>query len=162
MKALWLPVSGWDYYEVSSLGQVRSTDRVVPAKNGSTAVRRGKVLSPATHRGYLAVRLRNASRDRTVKVHTLVLEAFVGPKPDGLEARHLNGNSTDNRADNLVWGTRSENNLDRVAHGTHQHAIKQTCPKGHEYDYIDPKGGRRCKTCRAEQLQAFYARRRTS
>lgn len=50
-------------------------------------------------------------------VHRLVLEAFVGPAPEGAVARHLNGDPTDNHLENLAWGTQAENCLDTVAHG---------------------------------------------
>lgn len=51
-------------------------------------------------------------------VHRLVLEAFVGPCPEGMECRHLDGNPANNRLDNLCWGTRRENCEDAVRHGT--------------------------------------------
>jgi hypothetical protein len=47
-----------------------------------------------------------------------ILEAFIGPAPDGLEACHENGNCTDDSAGNLRWDTHSANLLDRRAHGT--------------------------------------------
>lgn len=50
-------------------------------------------------------------------VHHLVLEAFVGARPDGHEACHRNGVPTDNRVENLYWGTRVENDADRRTHG---------------------------------------------
>lgn len=53
-----------------------------------------------------------------VHVHRLVLEAFVGPRPPGQVARHLNGRSRDNRLSNLCWGTQAENAADSVDHGT--------------------------------------------
>lgn len=52
------------------------------------------------------------------KVHVLVCEAFHGPRPAGLVVRHLNGNSKDNRATNLQWGTRKQNEADKIRHGT--------------------------------------------
>lgn len=51
-------------------------------------------------------------------VHRLVLEGFVGPCPEGCEARHLNGDGADNRLDNLQWGTPAENAADQAQHGT--------------------------------------------
>ena len=83
-------------------------------------------------------------------VHRLVLEAFVGPRPEGMVARHLNGDPGDNRLENLAWGTQSENNYDKVRHGTHHNANKTHCPSGHEYrgDNIKwYKGFRFCRAC---------------
>lgn len=51
-------------------------------------------------------------------VHQLVLETFVGLCPDGMEARHLDGNPQNNRLNNLRWGTHKQNMLDAVKHGT--------------------------------------------
>jgi hypothetical protein len=51
-------------------------------------------------------------------VHRLVLEAFVGPCPEGLETRHLDGNPSNNRLENLVWDTHANNMADGIRHGT--------------------------------------------
>jgi hypothetical protein len=51
-------------------------------------------------------------------VHELMLITFVGPRPAGMECRHLDGNPANNALSNLAWGTRSENSFDRFAHGT--------------------------------------------
>lgn len=51
-------------------------------------------------------------------VHRLVLEAFRGPCPEGEECLHADGDPTNNRLDNLKWGTRKENGEDMVRHGT--------------------------------------------
>ena len=83
-------------------------------------VARGAILLKQTpdRDGYLLVNLRKPGKRRMAKVHQLVLEAFVGPKPKGLETRHLNGKRTDNRLENLAWGTHRQNVADCVAHGT--------------------------------------------
>lgn len=51
-------------------------------------------------------------------VHQLVLLTFVGPCPDGYETRHKNGKPSDNRLENLQYGTPKQNDDDRTAHGT--------------------------------------------
>lgn len=56
---------------------------------------------------------------RTFRVHRLVLTAFVGPCPEGMECRHLNGVRSDCRLSNLAWGTREENVEDRRIHANH-------------------------------------------
>lgn len=72
-------------------------------------------LKPAPARGgYVRVKIRGRKRP----VHQLVLETFVGKCPDGMQARHLNGMRTDNRRSNLAWGTKKENENDKISHGT--------------------------------------------
>src|SRR5215471_1608313 len=66
-------------------------------------------LRQSTSKGYRHVVLNNCHPRRCVFVHRLILEAFVGPCPKGMEARHLNGDRQDNRLVNLAWGTRLEN-----------------------------------------------------
>jgi hypothetical protein len=74
-------------------------------------------LFPKRH-GYLFVTLYDRGCWSHLAVHTAVCTAFHGPRPEGMEVRHLNGVNTDNRAENLAWGTGVENQADRVLHGT--------------------------------------------
>lgn len=53
---------------------------------------------------------------RMMYVHHAVLLAFVGPRPEGLLTRHLDGNCLNNRLDNLRYGTKSENSADFYRH----------------------------------------------
>lgn len=111
----WRPVAGFDGYEVSSLGGVRSW------RGRSGPLSSPRVLRPwRCNTGYMMVDLseRPGVMARKLAVHRLVLDGFVGACPDGMECRHLNGDRADNRAENLLWGTRKENGEDRVTHGT--------------------------------------------
>lgn len=74
--------------------------------------------SLACRTGYLRIRATVDGKQIKRLAHRVVLEAFVGPCPDGMEARHLNGIRTDNRVENLCWGTRKQNMRDRDRHGT--------------------------------------------
>jgi hypothetical protein len=107
MIEIWKDIPGYEgQYQVSTLGNVRSFRRSVAPK----------LLKPGRMSGgHLSVAL---GRGNSRCVHELVLLAFVGPAPIKHECRHLNGNPADNRLENLKWGTRSENILDAVAHGT--------------------------------------------
>lgn len=67
---------------------------------------------------------------RRVAVHRMVLSAFVGPPPTpGHCCRHLNGVPSDNRVENLAWGTHAENAADKIAHGTVPRGERHPCAK---------------------------------
>lgn len=122
---IWLAVPGYEnMYEVSDLGRVRSVDRECPhplSKN-KTRRRKGKIISPrpSSRCGHLKLNLCKNGIQKGRYVHQLVLAAFVGPYPEGMEIRHLNGIADDNRLVNLAYGTRKENTEDSRRHGTMQ------------------------------------------
>jgi len=68
--------------------------------------------------GYWCVSLSKGKKEHKKYVHRLVLETFRGKAPKGYQCRHLDGVRTNNNINNLKWGTRSENQMDRVAHGS--------------------------------------------
>lgn len=79
-------------------------------------------LRPGTHQhGYLQVNLTVGKTTRHRTVHSLVLIAFVGPRPDGAVACHNNGDRADNRPENLRWDTQKNNLDDTEKHGTRCH-----------------------------------------
>lgn len=91
-------------------------------------------LSPGTG-GYLRVSYRHDDgRKTTATVHVLVCEAFHGPRPNGMVARHRNGNKLDNRPANVCWGTPRENYDDRDAHGGTARGERQGLSKLTEAD----------------------------
>lgn len=63
-------------------------------------------------------------KNRTIRMHRSVAETHVGPCPPGMECRHINGDSLDNRSENLKWGTHSENMRDCIRHGTLRGAFR--------------------------------------
>lgn len=108
----WREIPGFPNYEASSAGEIRSKERVVQYSDGRKRLYKPTVLSPTMSSGYKSVNLRNETGLYSKKVHFLVASAFLGQRPVGLDVRHKNGDRLDNRADNLEYGTRSENNLD--------------------------------------------------
>lgn len=106
----WRPVKDFEgFYEVSDLGRVR---RVVPNKPP-------RILKQHVgERGRRSVCLSKGAVVVRRKVHTMVLEAFVGPRPDGCEGCHFNGNAAENNVANLRWDTRVGNMADAKRHGT--------------------------------------------
>lgn len=132
----WLPVPGFNGYEVSDHGRVRS---FLQRHN------QGRVLKPGqNNKGYLQVGLQSNSGMRSRRIHTLVLEAFVGPCPPGMIALHNDDDKTNNRLENLRWGTHSENYRDSIKNGTRL----DTCKQGHELA-TRSNGLRYCPQCNA-------------
>lgn len=160
MTERWLPISGYEgVYEVSDLGRINSLPR-----RGRPA----RVLKPfANASGHLLVDLCVDGKRWTRQVHLLVLEMFVGPTPEGMECRHLNGNPADNRLVNLKYGTRSENLHDSVLHGTHNSSRATHCPQDHPYaednTYVNPRlpGSRTCRECMRLANKAYRDRKKT-
>lgn len=141
---VWAPIAGYEEtYRVSSLGRVLSLPR--PTTPG------GLLAWSPDQRGYPRVTLVQGGRQWKVRVHLLVARTFLSDAPDGMEVRHLNGDSSDPRLSNLAYGTHSENLLDRVRHGTCHNTKKTACPRGHAYDAVNTyvnKGRRFCRACR--------------
>ncbi len=124
LPVVWLPVVGYEkQYEVSNHGQVRSTSRA-------------HILKPDVHPrdGYLRVGLYKGGKARKFLVHRLVLEAFVGPCPSGLECAHEDGDPANNRLGNFRWDTRVNNFADRDRHGTTARGERQGSSKLTESD----------------------------
>jgi hypothetical protein len=94
----WRPVADYEgLYDVSNLGRVRRHYATKP-----TRVLDGFV-DPF---GYRYVGLSNTVRNRKTRVAALVAAAFIGPRPWGYHVCHLDGSKDNDRASNLVWGTR--------------------------------------------------------
>lgn len=117
----WLPIAEYPGYEVSSHGRVRSLE----FRNGKTRMRRRIPLVmrhtfSGSDRSRPAVSLCRDGIVRTRQIARLVLEAFIGPCPKGMECSHLNGNPVDNRVENLAWMTHRDNIGMKELHGTSQ------------------------------------------
>ncbi len=117
----WKPVVGYEgLYEISDQGRVSSCEK----SDSRGHKRKRKILRPHWVYGqssrYLRIGLnRPGERQRKHLVHRLVLEAFVGPCPDGFESRHYPDHDTANNAlANLSWTTRSQNARDQIERGT--------------------------------------------
>ena len=110
----WKQIPGYDGYMVSNTGEVLSTVKQVYSKKEKHVVPfyRRKLLAQHKNKGgYMCVGIGGKYQGgrKTVKVHRLVASAFV-KNPDNLpEVNHIDGDKTNNSADNLEWTTHSEN-----------------------------------------------------
>lgn len=125
---IWKAIPNFPDFEVSDHGRVRrATDHArLSTLRAGTEVPRWIIKhdfmrrdGSATPQRYYCVTIRAQNRSYNKRVHRLVAEAFLPPgRPDQKHVAHNNGNSLDNRADNLRWATPSENQSDRLRHGT--------------------------------------------
>lgn len=115
----WRPIPGFEGYEVSNQGRVRSW-RVWGHVNSAPPTE-PRMLKPQVDKdGYAEVSLWGTGKStRPRGVHQLVYLAFHGAISDGLLVRHLDGNPVNNTPDNLALGTTRDNKRDSIEHGTH-------------------------------------------
>lgn len=120
----WRPVAGYEgFYEVSNQGRVRSVERLVPNGKGGHKRMKARYMTPngRNSQRYLFITLCRDAKPKHCTVHRLVLEAFVGPCPSGMEALHGDGGPYDSKLSNLRWGTRIENSQDKWEQGSMPH-----------------------------------------
>ena len=123
---VWKDVPGHGgHYEASSFGRIRVKQRVVfkghrTGRNISQTYKpRLLSLKGRDKYGHISVHIGVGGVKYSVFVHRLVLLAFVGPQPEGMECCHNNGIAFDNRPENLRWDTHFNNNGDRKKHGNY-------------------------------------------
>lgn len=163
MCETWLPAPGYEDYEVSDQGQVRSLERFVRSRWGTPKPQKGRVLRQSPQGRYRVVTLYRDQKPKMFLVHRLVLLTFAGPCPDGQEGLHFDDDPTNNRLTNLRWGTPGENSHDCIRNGKHPKVNITHCPQGHEYNaentHIDPRTGYRfCRACFKERGAAKKTR----
>lgn len=108
---IWKPIPGYEgLYEASTHGRIKR------------CCKKPHILKQSVYclRNYtrLKVRLCKNARQKSFTVHTLILLTFVGPKPDGMECCHNDGDPANNRLENLRWDTAAANQADKIRHGT--------------------------------------------
>lgn len=137
----YLPIQGFPGYEVGEDGSVWSCWTKKGRGFGRGKVRLGdlwKKLKPTPLKsGHLTVSLCKGGVRCTKSVHRLVLEAFVGPCPKGMECCHNDGNPANNHIENLRWDTHRNNHSDKIKHGTHLIGAKHGMAKLIENDVIN-------------------------
>lgn len=116
MTEQWRPVVGFEgHYEVSDLGRVRSFAQC----NNLGRIMKQQIAKPYP---YSRVHLWKNGVGSIKSVHILVAEAFIGPRPPGMQVRHgpnrLPDGSLDNSVSNLSYGTAAENQADTERDGT--------------------------------------------
>jgi len=141
-QEVWRPVVGYDgRYEVSDQGRVRSLINTYGNERETPFV----VKARPQKTGYRKVTLHRDGIRKTCLVHRLVMASFKGDCPIDQECRHLDGDPSNNRLDNLSWGTRAQNVSDRETHGTTARGERHGMSKLNDSHVIairnDPRSG---------------------
>ena len=125
------PCSSYPGYSATDGGEIithRKRFGLGKGKGGGVRVDLGysKTLNQFIgHGGYVYVSVHTPRGQRSTPIHVLLADAFIGPRPEGMEVRHLDGNPTNNDLKNLDYGTRQQNANDRVLHGTQPRGSRQ-------------------------------------
>ena len=110
------PIPDYPHYFIIKDGQIWSKQKHYG---------KGGWLKPFNKDGYCRICLYKEGKHCQRPIHSLVLETYIGPCPEGMECRHLNGRRDDNRLENLKWGTKSENSRDAISQGTHVSQVRE-------------------------------------
>lgn len=127
----WKEIPEFPGYEASDHGKIRSywkqSGKIGGGGKWFLSDNPQRILKPgkARRNPYPIVILQKNHKRICMKVHRLILLAFIGPCPEGMEGCHKDGNRQNPRLDNLRWDTRAGNNIDRYRHGHYE-----TQPKG--------------------------------
>lgn len=157
MTEQWRPVPGLPGYEASPAGEVRSVRRREPRILVATVGPCGfRTVNPTVDR-----------RRTCRRVGTLVARAWLGPMPSGAsEVRRLNAHTTDDRLENLVYGTTEDVHADHAARARREEAAGAPthCPCGCRYadSWLGAWGDRLCPSCLRSALANNRAGPRTS
>lgn len=132
----WKKIDGFgEKYEVSNCGIVRSM--LIINRNVRRLRDTPKTLKPSLYRRYLRVSLCKDGAQKLYSIHRLVLSAFDRKSHVGEYACHRNGISTDNRIENLYWGSPEDNMADCLKHGTRARGVTHGSSKLSDADVLE-------------------------
>lgn len=119
MNEVWKDIPNYEgYYQVSSLGRVKSVERLVKYKDGRKRIYPSVLIKDRDKDVFSRlVTLKKNNKGKTFTVHGLVARAFLGNTPEGYEICHIDGNYKNNSIDNLRYDIRSENRIDNYRYG---------------------------------------------
>ena len=137
MKEVWKDISGYNKYQASTLGRIRSIDRVVYKRSIKNKLK-GKILSPGDSGHYHFVYLYKKSKSKRFYVHRLVMATFF--KKSKMQINHINGKGYDNRFKNLEYVTPKENMSHAINTGLRKRKLTKLDVETIRFFYCKPMG----------------------
>ena len=111
MKEEWKDIKGFEsYYQISSLGSVRSKERRVQYKNGKFATHKYRKRKPSLSE-YRMIALSKENKIRLLKISRLVAKHFIPNPFNKPVVNHIDGDKYNDIVSNLEWSTYSENSI---------------------------------------------------
>jgi NUMOD4 motif/HNH endonuclease len=156
---VWKPVKDFPHYEVSNKGRIKSLARI----DARGWRRKERIINGSN----AEISLVNEEGKQWFAIASIVLSAFVGPKPKHCRlSRHLDDNRDNNRVENLAWGTDADNIDDAIKNGanfaSYGHLGKQHSQKTREFLSKSKKGiptGRKRSVAHAKAMLAGYRKK---
>lgn len=145
----WRVIKDYPDYEVSSDGRVRRF-RGSAGRYANEPLPR-ELMGFPTKTGRHQVTLKANGAQAAKLVHRLVLEAFVGPCPEGCETAHYDGNHRNNRLENLRWATHQENEADRIRHRIESRGTRGAKVKLTEKDVLEIRASKETQAVLAQR-----------
>lgn len=110
MNEIWKSIDGYENYDVSNFGRIRSKQQIFNHYCGCKRIMPSKIMKPhICERGYYRIGLTNNGKQRLVFVHRLVAAAFISNPENKPYINHKDCNRLNNNVNNLEWCTQSEN-----------------------------------------------------
>lgn len=164
---IWKSIPGYEgYYEVSSVGRVRSVDKYINARTGKDGQKgkyllKGKIMKPKLDRyGYCNIALKIGGKYKYPTIHRLVAITFIEAIEDKNQVNHINGIKTDNRIENLEWCNVKENIIHAVKTGLRDNIArrgeKNNLSKLKQWQVDEIRKDYNKKTCNLQCLAERY------
>lgn len=113
----WKPIKGYDHYDISNLGRVKSLERIAHTPLASYLKPENILKAADNGKGYKFVRLWQDGKSKKHYIHRLVAEAFI-PNPNNYpEVNHIDSDPSNNKVDNLEWVTHRQNAKHMMSQG---------------------------------------------
>lgn len=140
MKEIWKDIIGYEGYQVSNLGRVRTHNKTTFTEKHGTRVWTDRILKQKVSKkdNCSRIELWKNGEHKTVLVHRIVATAFLGHTDRNMTVNHKDGNRQNNSVDNLEWLSRADNIKYGFEHGQYSTCkrCKLSCIKnGKEHHY---------------------------
>ena len=146
----WRPIPGYEgLYSVSSIGRVRSEDRITTHGTSYKAVKGRTLCQNRTTNGYLALRLWRNGQFRVARVHQLVAEAFIDKPGEAFMVDHIDRNRSNNTISNLRWVTKAQNMRNTQCRTASGFKFAYLMPSGRYIARYRPGAGKNMANCGA-------------